>query len=102
MRIEHHPWTYDLEARFPQTRIAFGYEGGYVAAAESDAKFYIVGDERTMADFLLPSDPVDAEVLARLISIAEYESAEERDAELARLVAEHEATRRRMREQRDQ
>ena len=97
MRIEHHSWSYDLNARFPQQRLIFGYEGGCVAAAEADGKFFITIDEGTMADFLDENDPTDAEVLNRLKTIMEFDTAAERDSKLAEMVAEHEAALRAMR-----
>lgn len=101
MRIEQHPWSYDLITRFPHQRIIFGYEGGCVAAAEAGGEFAIIIDEGTMADFLDDNDPTDAEVLARLKSIMLFDRAAERDAKLAEMVAEHEAALRKMRERWD-
>ena len=99
MQLEHHSWTYNLDARFPHRRKVFGFEGGYTATAEAEGKFYIIVDEGTMADFLLPNDPVDAEVLARLKTIMEFDTAGERDSVLAKMVADHEAARRNKRMQ---
>jgi hypothetical protein len=97
MRLEHHSWTYNLDTRFPHRRKVFGYEGGYTAIAEADGKFYIIVDEGPMADFLLPNDPVDAEVLGRLKTVMEFDTADERNSTLAKMVADHEATNRQRR-----
>lgn len=97
MRVEHYPWNYDLDARFPHQHRIFAFEGGCVATADAHGKFYILIDEGTMADFLLPDDPSDAEVLARLKTVMEFDMATERDATLAEIEADHEAARRRLR-----
>lgn len=101
MSNEHHPWAYDLNARFPQQRFIFGHEGGGVFAAETDDKFFIIIDEGTMADFLDENDSTDAEVLNQLKTIMEFDTAAERDSKLAEMVAEHEAALRKMRERWD-
>ena len=94
MQIHRFPWNYNVDARFPHRRVIFGYEGGHVVAAEADGKSYIIVDEGTMADFLSESDPTDAEVLNRLITVMEFDSVDERDSELADMVAAHDARRR--------
>lgn len=91
MRIQHFPWNYDLDVRFPHKRFIFGYEGGAVETVEADGKTYIIVDEGTMADFLLESDPTDADVMSRLITVMEFDTADERDRELAKMVTEHDA-----------
>lgn len=101
MHIQHFPWNYSLDSRFPERRSIFGYEGGVVQAAEAGGKSYIIGDEGTMADFLLESDPSDAEVMSRLVTVMEFDTIEERDRKLAEMVAEHVATLRRLRQQDD-
>ncbi len=94
MRTQHFPWNYDLAARFPERQQVLRYEGGNVTTAESNGKGYIIVDDGTMADFLIADDPVDAEVLARLKTVIEFDSVGERDHYLAGMVAEHEAARR--------
>ncbi len=56
MRVEHFPYDYDLGARFSSRRRVFAFEGGSVYAAEVESTFYVIVDEGTQADFLLPSD----------------------------------------------
>src|SRR5258708_37995815 len=91
MQVHRFPWTYNLDVRFPRRRTIFGYEGGHVDAAEADGKGYIIVDESTMADFLSESDPTDADVLSRLKTVMEFDTVDERDSELADMVAAHEA-----------
>lgn len=99
MQVHRFPWNYNVEVRFPHRRVIFGYEGGHVDAAEADGKGYIIVDEGTMADFLSENDPTDAEVLSRLKTVMEFDTVDERDSELADMVAAHEARRRTPRQQ---
>jgi hypothetical protein len=96
MRVQHFPWQYNLAGRFPQRRRIFGYEGGEVDTAEADGKSYIIVNEGTMGEFLFESDPIDAEVLSRLITVVEFDTVDERDGTLADMVAEHDAALRSM------
>lgn len=101
MRVEHFPWDYRLSERFPSSRGLYGYEGGWVATAERDGKFYIAVDEGTMGEFLDPDDPTDAEVLARLITVMEFDTQEERDEYAQQMLDEHQAAMARMRDSGD-
>jgi hypothetical protein len=98
MQVHQFPWNYTLDVRFPHRRTIFGYEGGHVDAAEADGKSYIIVDEDTMADFLSESDPTDADILSRLITVMEFDTVDERDREVADMVAAHEARLRTLRQ----
>jgi hypothetical protein len=99
MHVHRFPWNYNLDVRFSRRRAIFGYEGGHVDAAEADGKSYIIVDEGTLADFLSESDPTDAEVLSRLKTVMEFDTVDERDREVADMVAAHEARLRVLRQQ---
>ncbi|MEO7000788.1 MAG: hypothetical protein ABI068_03210 [Ktedonobacterales bacterium] len=93
MRRHSYPYDYDLKSRFPQRRSAFGWEGGGLEIAEDGAehnrRYYVIFDEGTMADFLDPTDPTDAEVLSQLITVLEFDSEAERNAYVQETRAEH-------------
>jgi hypothetical protein len=91
MQCQQFLWNYNLTARFPHRRTIVRYEGGHVDTAEADGRSYVVIDESTMADFLLASDPSDAEVMERLITVMMFDTVEERDRKAAEITAAHEA-----------
>ena len=76
MRVERHPYKYNYNERFPEKRLVKGFMGGAIYAAEASGKFYIIEDEGTMADFLLPEDE---DLLDMLIRIKEFDTEQERD-----------------------
>lgn len=77
MRVEQFPAGYSLKDRFPNCRKVSGVEGGAVYFAEADGLFYVISDERTMADFL--DEKEDADIINTLISV--YAFATETDRE---------------------
>ena len=79
MRIEKHPMGYDARQRFPDMRRVKLFEGGAIYAAEKFGRFYLIIDEGTMADFLMPEDE---DLLSELVKVIEFETEEEREAYL--------------------
>lgn len=79
MRMEHHPWDFDVTMRFPNARAFRAWEGGCAYKAERDGKPFIIVDEGTMADFLDENDPTDQEVLSRLVTVIEFNDDAERN-----------------------
>jgi len=76
MRLEQHPYNYNLRDRFPAMVRLQGFEGGAIYTAEQDGLFYLLIDEGTMADFL---DPVeDADLFATMVKVYEFGSNSER------------------------
>jgi len=75
MRMERYPYNYPIEEYFPERRLVKGFEGGEVSSSEKDGIYYLLQDEGTMVDFLLPSDVND---LLELVTIYEFDSEEER------------------------
>jgi|WetSurMetagenome_2_1015567.scaffolds.fasta_scaffold885398_1 hypothetical protein len=76
MRIEEHPYKTQSKKRFPNLRILVQMEGGSVALAEKDDRFYIIIDESTLADFLDGEDEGLREVL---VHVYEFETDSERE-----------------------
>ncbi|MGH7824377.1 MAG: hypothetical protein ACREQ7_04280 [Candidatus Binatia bacterium] len=52
------------------------FEGGAVFAAERDGKFYLINDQRTMADFILPEDD---DLLEQMLTVFEFDTEAERE-----------------------
>ena len=75
MRLESHPNNYPINKIFPERRLLKGLEGGDLFLAEKDGLYYLIADEGTMADFLVPDD---YDLLNELITIYEFESEDER------------------------
>jgi len=75
MRTEKLPFNYELSKRFPERRIIKMFEGGALFAAERDGKFYLINDQRTMAEFILPEDDG---LLEQMLSVSEFDTDEER------------------------
>lgn len=74
MRVERFPFKYDFRKRFPQSRRVGGFEGGAVYAAEKSDKFYLIVDEGTMADFILPEDE---DLLDQLVQVIDFDTEDE-------------------------
>ena len=86
MRQEHHSSTYPLDVHFPYRRSVWEWEGGGLDACEQAGRYYLLVDERTLADFLVEGDPVDARVLQRLVTVCEFDSEDEQCEHLNDLV----------------
>lgn len=76
MRTESHPYNYLIKERFAELRLVKQFEGGRLSIAEKGGFYYLVIDEGTMADFLLPDDKDD---LLELVTILEFDSEKERE-----------------------
>ena len=76
MKMESHPYNFPISEYFPIRRLFAGFEGGSLELAEKDGKYYLIADEGTLADFLLPED---ADLLNQLIKIYEFNSEAERE-----------------------
>jgi len=77
VRIERHPFDYDLAQRFPDRQpIGKGFTGAaYVA--EQAGKFYLLLDESIMLDRVIPeTEPI----IDSLIGVYEFDDPGERDA----------------------
>ncbi len=74
MHVERFPFKYDFRKRFPQLRRIREFEGGAVYAAEKNDKFYLIVDEGTMADFILPEDE---DLLDQLVQVIEFDTEDE-------------------------
>jgi hypothetical protein len=55
------------------------FEGGAIIAAEQEGSYYLIVDERTMADFL---GPEDQDLLEKLVTVYEFETEKERQEHL--------------------
>jgi hypothetical protein len=80
MRIEKHPFGFDVCDQFPNARPFRGWEGGCAYRAEREGKAFVIIDEGTMADFLDECDPQEREVLKQLVSVIEFDNEAEREA----------------------
>ena len=80
MRIEKHPYNYDVRKRFTHLRKIEGYAGSMIYATQKDDKFYIVIDDGTLADFLTDGDPS----LDELVKVIEFDTEAEQQAYLRR------------------
>jgi hypothetical protein len=76
MRMERYPNNYPVNEFFPERRSLKGFEGGELFLAEKDGLYYLIADEGTMADFLMPDDN---DLLNKLVTIYEFDNVEERD-----------------------
>jgi hypothetical protein len=76
MKEESHPFNFPINEYFPSRRLLANFEGGSLELAEKDGKYFLISDEGTMADFLLPED---ADLLNELINIYEFNSEAERE-----------------------
>ena len=72
MRIEKHPYNYPIEENFPLRQRLVDFEGGSLWLAEKDGHFYVIVDEGTMADFLMPGE--DDDLLNEIVKIYEFDS----------------------------
>jgi hypothetical protein len=57
------------------------FEGGAEFAAEKDGKFYLIRDERTMADMIPPDDQ---NLLDKMLTVLEFDSEDERNDYISR------------------
>jgi hypothetical protein len=76
MRTETLPFKSDLRKRFPKMRRLEAFEGGAEFAAEKGGKFYLIRDERTMADM---TPPEDQDLLDKMLTVLEFDSEDERN-----------------------
>ena len=76
MRTETLPYKFDLRKRFPTMLRLETFEGGAEFAVEKGGKFYLIRDERTMAD-LIPPD--DEDLLDKMLTVWEFDSDAERN-----------------------
>jgi hypothetical protein len=76
MQVKSYPVDYPLDERFPDRRELAGFEGGKLYVSEKNGKYFIITDEGTLADFLLPEDD---NLLSSLVRIYEFESEAERE-----------------------
>jgi hypothetical protein len=76
MRVESFPYNYPMEKDFPERRLLSSFEGGSLWLAEKDGRYYVIADEGTMADFLIPGE--DDDLLNELVNIYEFDSELER------------------------
>ena len=81
MRIETLPYKSDLRKRFSDMRPLEAFEGGTEFAAEKGGKFYLIRDERTMADMIPPNDE---DLLDKMLTVSEFDSEDERGDYLRR------------------
>jgi len=72
MRIEKPPYNYPIEKNFPLRQRLVGFEGSSLWLAEKDERYYVIVDEGTMADFLLPGE--DDDLLNEMVKIYEFDS----------------------------
>jgi hypothetical protein len=76
MWMESHPYDYPIAKYFPERRAFSGFEGGGLWLAEKDGGYYVIIDEGSMADFLIPGE--DDDLLNELVKIHEFDSELER------------------------
>src|SRR5438445_5662505 len=76
MRTENLPYKFDLRKRFPDMRRLEAFEGGAEFAAEVGGKFYLIQDERTMADMIPPDDE---DLLDKMLTVLEFDNEDERN-----------------------
>ncbi len=62
LRQEQYSSTYPLDTHFPLRRSIWGWEGGELSAWERANTYYLIIDERTLAEFL----PTEEYALVRL------------------------------------
>lgn len=64
---ERHASGYDWRSRFPEAALVVAMEGGAVYAAEDRANsaYWLISDESSMADFLMPDDANELVTLTR-------------------------------------
>ena len=80
MRIEHHPYDYDLYKRFGQLREIYrtGIEDAVLYWAERDEKFYAIFDQSFLMEFV--DVATDEALRQKLIEIYEFENETERQS----------------------
>jgi hypothetical protein len=76
LRKESLPYNSRIDEQFPWKRMVKAFEGGAWFAAEKDGRFYLICDERTMADFILPEDD---DLLDKMLTVLEFDSEEGRE-----------------------
>jgi hypothetical protein len=81
MRTENLPYKFDLRKRFPDMRRLEVFEGGAEFAVEKGGKYYLIRDERTMADMVPPDDE---DLLDKMLTVLEFDSEDERGDYLRR------------------
>lgn len=72
MQVERHPYNDPIQKIFPDCRRLFACEGGVVWLAEKDGHYYVIVDEGTLADFLMPGE--DDDLLNNLKGVYQFES----------------------------
>ncbi len=76
MRMQTFPNDYSIEEHFPRRRLVNKFEGGTISLAEKDGSYYVIADERLMADFLMPGNE---DLLKKLILVYWFESEIQRE-----------------------
>lgn len=74
--MESHPYNYPIEKVFPERRLLSGFEGGSLWLAEKEGRYYLIADEGTMADYLMPGE--DDDLLNVMVKVYEFEDDSER------------------------
>jgi hypothetical protein len=74
--MESHPSSYPIKEYFPERRVFSEFEGGCLWLAEKDDAYYVIADEGTIAEFLIPGE--DDDLLDNLVKIYEFGSELER------------------------
>ena len=77
MQVENCPYNFPVDAHFPGRRKLAGLEGGVVWLAEKDDRYYLISDEGSMADFLIPGE--DDDLLGQMVKVYAFESEAERN-----------------------
>jgi hypothetical protein len=54
MKSYKHPLSFNYKNIYPDVKLIHSFEGGVVYKATKDGKYYLIFDEGTMDDFLLP------------------------------------------------
>lgn len=78
MKEHHYGIDYDVEGAFPGRYELPRYEGTDVWLAEQDGAFLVIIDERHHAKGLKPDDPMDREILAKVVKVLEFPSEDAR------------------------
>lgn len=76
MNAKRMPFNFNAKRNFPNMRMQIAFEGGAIYIAEKNCKFYVISDERTMADLL---GPEDQDLLDELVNIYEFDTEKERE-----------------------
>jgi hypothetical protein len=76
MQTKKYPSTFPVEKHYPERDLLLGLEGGAIWIAEKEGRYYLIVDERSMADFLTTGE--DDDLLNEIVKIYEFDSDQDR------------------------